>query len=108
MEQQECLSPVTAREVYQVLRDIALQTKTMHRIDNQPWADSHTGPVVVEVDGWGITLIIDCDTLSYCAACTTPDGRIGSLKTWPRFGTDPVSFLSQWEHDQLERLLRVL
>jgi len=80
----------------------------MHRIGNQPRSGARTDPVVVDVDGWVITLINDCDTLGYCAACITPDGRIGSLETWQRFGTDPVSFLSKWEHDQLERLLSVL
>ena len=38
----------------------------------------------------------------------SPDGRVGTLELWQRYGTDPVGLLSSWEHEQLERLLSSL
>ncbi|MNI46952.1 hypothetical protein D3C73_1014400 [compost metagenome] len=59
----------------------------------------------VEVDGWLVTLFNDCYTLDYCEECVAPDGRVGTFEEWYRQGTDPVSLLSTWEHEQLECLL---
>lgn len=99
---------LTAREVYQVLKDVALGTRIMHRASQQTWNEIYNGLMIVEIDGWHLTLFNDSDTLDYCEDCRSPDGRIGSLETWQRYGTDPVELLSAWEREQLERLLSVL
>jgi hypothetical protein len=101
-------SPLTARDVYQVLKDVALGTRTMTRTSSQSWNEIYHGLMPVEIDGWQLTLFNDCDTLDYCEYCRSPDGRIGALETWQRYGTDPVELLSGWEREQLERLLNAL
>ena len=101
-------SPLNAREVYQVLRDVALGTRSMKRACSQSWNEICTGPTFVEVDGWYLTLFNDCDALDYCEHCRAPDGRVGTLETWQRYGTDPVDLLSGWEREQLEQLLNAL
>lgn len=102
------VNPLTAREVYQVLRDVALGTRTMQRVCSQSWNEIHNGHMPVEIDGWMLTLFNDCDTLDYCENCRAPDGRVGTLEAWQRYGTDPVDLLSGWEREQLERLLNAL
>ncbi|MGF6458058.1 DUF7693 family protein [Pseudomonas frederiksbergensis] len=98
-------SPLTALEVCQVLTDVALGTRIMTRAS---WSEIYHGLMTVEIDGWLLTLFNDNGTLDYCDDCRTPDGRIGSLETWQRYGTDPVKLLSGWEREQLERLLNEL
>ncbi|MFG0670871.1 hypothetical protein ACF8E6_10010 [Pseudomonas sp. xss_1] len=78
--------PLTAREAYQILRDIALGVRTTRRIGQQPWAEIYFGLMTVEADGWVLTFCKDCDPLDYCDSC-------------------PVELLSTWEHAQLEKLL---
>ncbi|NWA24957.1 hypothetical protein HX870_29705 [Pseudomonas gingeri] len=97
--------PLTARETYQVLRDIALGVRTMHRLGTQSWAEIYCGQMTVETDGWVITLYNDCDTLDYCDSCYSPDGRVYIFDSMQRFGTDPIELLSTWEYAQLEKLL---
>jgi hypothetical protein len=101
-------SPLTARDVYQVLKDVALGTRTMTRTSSQSWSEIYHGLMPVEIDGWHLTLFNDCDTLDYCEYCMSPDRRVGSLETWQRYGTDPVELLSAWEREQLECLLNAL
>lgn len=99
------LKPLTAREAYQILRDIALGVRTMRRVGKQSWPEIYCGLMVVEVDGWVITLYNDCDTLDYCDSCYSPEGCAYIFDSSDRFGTDPVELLSTWEHQQLERML---
>jgi hypothetical protein len=101
-------SPLTAREVYQVLKDVALGIRIMTRACNQSWCEIYHDLMPVEIDGWRLTLFNDGGTLDYCEDCRSPDGRIGSIETWQRYGTDPVKLLSGWEREQLERLLNEL
>jgi hypothetical protein len=101
-------SPLTARDVYQVLKDVALGTRIMRRTSSQSLSEIYNGLMPVEIDGWRLTLFNDGGTLDYCEDCRSPDGRIGSLETWQRYGTDPVDLLSGWEREQLERLLNAL
>lgn len=100
-------SPLTAREVYQILKDVALGTRIMTRAILS-WSEIYHGLMSVEIDGWQLTLFNDCDTLDYCESCMSPDGRVGTLETWQRYGTDPVDLLSGWERERLERLLNNL
>lgn len=100
-------SPLTAREVYQVLKDVALGTRTMTRTSSQ-LSEIYNGLMPVEIDGWHLTLFNDGGTLDYCGDCRTPDGRVGTVEDWQRYGTDPVELLSGWERKQLERLLNEL
>lgn len=101
-------SPLTGRDVYQVLKDVALGTRIMTRTSSQSLSEIYNGLMPVEIDGWRLTLFNDGVTLGYCEDCRAPDGRIGSLETWQRYGTDPVELLSAWEREQLERLLNAL
>lgn len=101
-------SPLTAREVCQVLTDFALGKRLMMRSSIQSWNEIYHGLMPVGIDGWVLTLFNDCDTLDYCEYCRSPDGRVGTLELWQRDGADPVELLSTREHEQLERLLAAL
>lgn len=101
-------SPLTAREVYQVLADVVLGKRLIMRSSIQSWNEIYHGLIPVEIDGWQLTLFNDCDTLDYCEYGRSPDGRIGTLELWQRDGADPVDLLSAKEREQLERLLAVL
>jgi hypothetical protein len=89
--------PLTAREVYQQLRDAALGLRPFKRLDQQP------GTVQVDIEGWRLSLDVDDTHLHHCLHCQSADGR--AFDGVPRFGTDPVSLLSTWELAQIERLL---
>ncbi|HLD65781.1 MAG TPA: hypothetical protein VJA19_07045 [Pseudomonas sp.] len=104
MQQQAQAQSITfsAREVAQVLREAALEVRPL-RLLSSP---TKNGCTLIEVDGWLITLCDDGDRHDGCEACTSPDGRVAGFASWPRYGTDPISLLSTWEHQQLERLLR--
>jgi len=101
-------SPLSAREVYQVLTDVALGKRIMMRSTIQSWNEIYHGLMHVEIDGWQLTLFNDCDTLDYCEYCRSPDGRVGTLELWQCEGADPVELLSAPEREQLERLLGAL
>ena len=96
--------PLTAREVYQQLRDAALEVRFLKRLDEQP----EPGQVQVDIEGWRLTLDFDGVRLRHCQRCQSPDGRTGELDSWQRYGTDPVSLLSTWELAQIEHLLTEL
>jgi hypothetical protein len=98
----------STREVYQVLKDVALGVRTMQRSATLPWREVDAGRTRVDVDDWTITLYCNGTTLSHCEACRSAQGRAATLEDWQRFGTNPVDLLSQWEHAQLERLLSAL
>lgn len=99
MKQILTLPALTAREVYQVLKDLAMG----ERLPRVVRADGDW--LSVETDGWTLTLAHD---LEHCQACSAADGRAATSHDWPRHGTDPVSFLSAWERRQLERLMLVI
>ncbi|MGY2340170.1 DUF7693 family protein [Pseudomonas sp. SDO5532_S415] len=90
---------LTAREVYQPLRDAALDLHPLKRVAEQP----ETGLVRVDIEGWRLTLDVDGGHLRHCLHCQSPDGRV--FEGGQRYGTDPVSLLSTWELAQVERLL---
>ncbi|VVN49518.1 hypothetical protein PS862_03122 [Pseudomonas fluorescens] len=96
------MTALTARDVYQVLRDAALGIRPMQRLGDQPG----TGLVQVDIEGWRLTLDVDGNHLRHCQRCQSPDGREGVFDSWQR--TDPVSLLSTWELAQIERLLTEL
>ncbi|MGF6113440.1 hypothetical protein QFZ85_005000 [Pseudomonas frederiksbergensis] len=97
-------SPLTAREVCQVLTDVALGQRIMTRSSIQSWSEIYHGLMPVSTDGWVLTLFNDCDTLDYCEYCRSPDGRVGTLEVWQCEGADPVGLLSAWGREQFERL----
>ncbi|WP_434588769.1 hypothetical protein M1D58_13475 [Pseudomonas sp. R4-76] len=101
-------SPLTAREVCQVLMNVTLGKRIMMRSSIQSWNEIYHGLMPVEIDGWQLTLFNNCDTLDYCEYGRSPDGRVGTLELWQREGSDPVDLLSAWELEQLERLLAAL
>ena len=94
-----------AREVYQVLKDLALGVRNLR--ENRPgrWHEVSTGAMRLEVDGYTITLFKDAGLLDYCAACEAIDGRRADVHCWSGAGTDPLELLSVWERMQLEKVL---
>lgn len=90
---------LTAREVYQQLRDAALGLRVLQRCDEQP----EPGLVQVDIEGWRLSLDLDVDHLRHCVHCQRADGAI--FDGGQRYGTDPVSLLSTWELAQIERML---
>jgi len=99
------VASLTAREVYQVLKEVALGVRALRRLSTQSWNEIHTGPMPIEVDRWTLTLFNNGYTLAYCETATCPAGRTGTLDDWQRYGTNPVDLLSAWEHRQLELTL---
>ncbi|MGH8385101.1 MAG: DUF7693 family protein [Pseudomonas sp.] len=93
------MPPLTAREVYQQLRDAALGLRPLKRLDEQ----YETGATSIDIEGWRLSLDIDGVHLRNCLRCQSADGRV--FDGGQRFGTDPVSLLSTWELAQIERLL---
>jgi hypothetical protein len=93
--------PLTTREIYQLLRDAALEVRPLRLIGES----SASGLVQVDIEGWQLTLDVDDNHLRRCQRCLSPDGREGLFDNWQRYGTDPVSLLSTWELAQIERLL---
>ncbi|WP_223528915.1 hypothetical protein [Pseudomonas sp. GL-R-19] len=92
---------LTAREVYQPLRDAAQGICTIKRV-----ADAcGSGLVRIDIDGWRLTLDVDAGHVRHCLHGQSPDGREYAFDSGQRFGTDPVSLLSTWELAQIERLL---
>ncbi|SDG12531.1 DUF7693 family protein [Phytopseudomonas seleniipraecipitans] len=99
------LEPLTPYEVYEILRDIAQGTRIMRRRSQLTWDEVYCGLMGIEVDGWTITFYNDCGFLSYCNSCNDPDGRAFDFEALLPQGKDPVELMSNWEHDQLEKLL---
>ncbi|PSS58656.1 hypothetical protein [Pseudomonas sp. BBP2017] len=90
-----------SREVYQQLRDVAMGVRFLQQLEQHQTC----GQVWVGIEGWQLLLDFEGGRLHHCERCRHPDGREGSLDTWQRYGTDPVSLLSTWEMAQIERLL---
>lgn len=95
------MPPLLPREVYQQLRDAAMGVRALRRLDQHQANEQ----VWVDIEGWQLLLDFEGNRLHHCEHCKHPDGRQGSLDTWQRYGTDPVSLLSTWEMAQIERLL---
>ncbi|WP_350601402.1 hypothetical protein [Pseudomonas sp. 65/3-MNA-CIBAN-0223] len=95
---------LTAQEVYQVLRDVAMASRPMQRVTNEHWNGIYCGLMTVDVKGWMVTLFIDCGDLDYCDSCLSPDGRRYDFNANDTF--DLVGLLSHDEHCQLEKMLR--
>lgn len=101
-------TPLSAREVCQILREVTFERRTMTKASQASWDEIYAGHFVVSVEGWRISIYNDCDTLDYCEECISSDGRRWSFDSGDRFGTDPIALLSTWEHQTLERLLKAL
>jgi hypothetical protein len=94
--------------VGQVLREVALGRRVIVRASPQTWDELYAGIFMVDIEGWSITIFNDCDELDYCEACVSPGGWNCSFDSGDRFGADPVTLLSTWEHQTLERMLKRL
>ncbi len=99
---------LTAREICQVLRELALGTRTLGPSSHRVLLADDSWQVRLDIEGWTLTLVNHGQTLSHCEQCHSPDGRVETLDAWQRYGTDPVKLLSIWEHQQLQRLLQAL
>lgn len=97
--------PLLAREVYQLLKDVAQGERRWCLL---PAGSTAPETLKVEIDGWQMTLLHEHGALQQCVYCRAPDGREGSLEHWHRSGTDPLAFLSVWENRQIERSLERL
>ncbi|MCK8686724.1 DUF7693 family protein [Pseudomonas umsongensis] len=95
---------LTARKVFQILRDASTASRPMQRITKATWGEIYCGLMTVDVDGWTITFFIDCGDLDYCDSCVSADGRRYDFSAKDDF--DPVGLLSPDEHLQLEDWLR--
>jgi hypothetical protein len=99
---------LSAREVSQVLREAIFGRSVMSKVGHESWDEIYAGQFQINVDGWEISIYNDCDKLDYCEQGVSPQGRRWSFDSGNRFGTDPVALLSKWEHQTLERMLKVL
>ncbi len=99
---------LTSREAYQILRDIAQGIRPLRRIGEQSWSQVRNGLLTVEVDGWVFTLYNDGDGLGYCDRCYDPEGAAYIYDAAHPYGTNPVEFMSVWERQQVEGMLRGL
>lgn len=100
--------PPEAREVYQILKEVALGQRVMRLAEFQLESEQDDDLLGVEVDDWWIVLGIEPDGVARCVMCRAADGRVGSQEDWSRPGTDPVAFLSVWEKQQIDGLLEKL
>ncbi|MBP0950533.1 hypothetical protein V2L05_09065 [Pseudomonas alliivorans] len=91
-------STLSAREVYQRLKEAALGVRSLRRLD-----DCESNPIRIDIEGWRLTLEISGSCVTGCLHCLNADGQQGTAEDWPR--TDPVSLLSGWEQAQIERLV---
>ncbi len=99
---------LTAREVYQILRDASLASRTMRRVSSVSWNEIYCGLMTVDVDGWVITLFNDCGDLDYCDSCYSPDNRKYDFSSTDPHALDPVELLGPDEHRRLEEMLRLI
>ncbi|WP_445674447.1 DUF7693 family protein [Pseudomonas japonica] len=99
---------LNVREVYQVLKDVALGTRTMRRVGSQARDKKYASCLEIDVDGWRLSIYYGCDTLDHCQSCVAPDGRRWEFDSSQRFGTDPMELMSTWELATFERLLKGL
>ncbi len=104
----QSITALTAREICQVLRELALGTRTLGPSSHRVLTADDSWQVRLDIDGWALTLVSHGQSLSHCEQCLSPDGRVETLDAWQRYGTDPVKLLSIWEHQQLQRLLQAL
>lgn len=96
---------LSARETCQLLRDIALGIRTLHRLDETNWADAYESAMTVATDGWIITFHNHENGCFLCERCESPDGRTYLFDSSQRYGTDPTELLSTWEHTRLAEIL---
>jgi hypothetical protein len=97
--------PLSSREVSQLLREIALGVRHMQRLGGARWNEIGCGPMTVVVDGWQVTLFNEGNALAHCVSCHSPSGQAYVFASAQRFGSNPVEWLSTWEHRQLGMLL---
>lgn len=97
---------LTAREVYQVLREVVLGRRGMTKVGSQTWDEVYACHFEVDVEGWRITTYNDCDELDYCEQAVSPGGQRWDFDPGAR--TNPIALLSTWEHQSLERMLKAL
>lgn len=102
------LPALTAREVCQRLREVTFERCAMTRIHASPGDVTAAGFVLIDVDGWRITLRYDGDELNGCEACVSSEDRRWSFDTGDQYGTDPVALLSTWEHATLGQMIKLL
>lgn len=97
---------LTAREVYQVLREVVLGRRGMTKVSSQTSDEVYACHFEVDVEGWRISIYNDCDELDYCEQALSLSGQRWDFDPGAR--TDPIALLSTWEHQSLERMLKAL
>jgi len=96
---------VTAREVYQALKDVALEQRRVLSKTPHSWQAVVSGEVLVAIDGYQLRLRKEAGSLDYCIGCEAADGRRADMHCWSGAGTDPLELLSVWERARLLALL---
>lgn len=102
------MSGVSARDVYQLFRDVALEQKALRPGAGASWSETDTGAVHVCIDAHRIALFKEAGELQHCLGCVLEDGRRAGQEAWISPGTDPLELLSVWERSQLLKRLQQL
>ncbi len=71
-------SPLKAREVCQMLTDVALGKRFMTRSTIQSWNEIYHDLMPVEIDGWLLILFNDCDTWTTAGRLTGESEHLNS------------------------------
>ena len=100
------MTAVSAREVYQLFRDVALEQKVLRLDSGARWDAVDTGAVHVCIDAHRIVLFKEAGELHHCLGCELDDGRVVGQEAWNSPGTDPLELLSVWERAQLLKALQ--
>ncbi|MGY4493857.1 DUF7693 family protein [Pseudomonas sp. TE3610] len=96
---------LTVREVTQALREITFGRHAMVRADTQGTPQGTPGLLLIEVEGWRISLMHTGAALCHCTGAISPDGRQWTLASGDRY--DPMALLSTWELATLQGLLQL-
>lgn len=96
---------LTAREVYQVLREAASGTRPLRQIGAKVFDTPHSGVMTIDIEGWVITLSRCREKISHCDSCFSPDGRYYDFQSPLNQDTDPAALLIPHELEQLEAKL---
>lgn len=101
-------TPLTCREVVQVLRDVVFGRLEMTRAGERSWHEMNAGLFLVHVGSWTLAIYNDAEEIDYCQWCLDPSGRRWSFDSSSRLGGDPIELLSTWEHSELQHILKAL
>lgn len=59
---------------------------SLSEVGQKSWVEVYAGDFQFNVDGWDISIYIDCDEIDCSEECLSPYGRRWSLDSGDRFG----------------------